>query len=154
MTLSFEKVIAGDTEAILIVATVYFVMAGLLSLILSLRIRSWPTTRGTLAHSNLDSMTPSMRADDVNYYADLKYSYVVDGVRYEGKRLSPTYIVASANLRFLLKWQISGITRLENNEVVVFYKPSAPQKSYLIKPGKIALTCTIGFILLPLIFWL
>lgn len=150
----FEDVMSGDTHAILIVATVYFVMAGLLSLVLSLRIRSWPMVQGTLVRSGLDPMGPSMRADEVNYSADLEYHYIVDGVRHQGKRLSPTIIVASANLRILLNWQMSGITKLANEEIAVFYKPSNPKKSYLIKPGKIALSCIIGFILLPLIFWI
>lgn len=149
----FVDLFNGDTQAILIVATVYFVMMGLISFALSLRIRSWPMVRGTLLHSGLDPMSPSMRADEVNYSADLMYHYVVDGKEYEGKRLSPTYIVASANMRFLLTWQMSGITQLANEGVAVFYKPSNPKKSYLIKPGKIALSCTIAFMILPLIFW-
>ena len=150
----FEDLFNGDTHAILIVTTTYFVMAGLLSLILSLRIRSWPMVRGTLVHSNLGAMSPSMRASDVNYSADLQYNYLVDDNHYQGKRLSPAVIVASANLRFLLTWQLRGITKFANDEIAVFYKPSNPKKSYLIKPGKIALSSTIGFTLLPILFWL
>lgn len=153
ITSFFQDVIDGDTHTILIVATVYFAMMGFISLALLLRIRSWPMVPGRLVHSSLNPMSPSMRADEVNYSVYLKYNYVVDGVKYEGKRLSPTYIVASANIRFLLTWQMSGITKVENEEVAVYYKPSNPIKSYLIKPGKITLICLIAIIMLPLIFW-
>lgn len=134
----FEELIRDESNAILIVATVYFVMTGLLGLFLSIRIRSWPMVRGTLVRSRLHSAVPSMSAGDANYHVDLNYSYVVDDVRYEGHRLSPTYIVASANLRFLLTWQMRGITELGDNEIAVCYNPSAPEKSYLIRPGVIS----------------
>lgn len=150
----FEELFRGETHAILTVATAYFVMTGLFGLILSIRIRSWPMARGTLIRSRLYSAVPSMTAGDRNYHVDLQYSYVVDDVRYEGHRLSPTYIVASANLRFLLTWQMRGISELGDDEIAVFYNPSAPEKSYLIRPGALSLTCIIGFMMLPAIFWI
>ena len=54
MSSFFEKAIDGDVHAILIIAIVYFVIVGILSLVLSLRIRPWPMTRGMLVVGYVD----------------------------------------------------------------------------------------------------
>lgn len=148
----FESLMSGDEQAILIVVAAYFALMGLISLIFQLRILSWPMTNGTLVHSDLSKWGASNFADEQDYEAEVKYHYQVDGKQYEEKRLSPWYMVVSANMRFLLRWQLTGITRLTPEEVAVFYNPSAPEKSYLIKPGKVGLGITAAIAIAPIIF--
>ena len=86
----FEAILAGDMQAIILLASIYFAVMGLVSLISCIRIRSWPTTSGVLLHSGLDTLGLGMRSDEHNYTADVRYSYRVAGKDYEGNRLSPT----------------------------------------------------------------
>ncbi len=125
---------------------------GLISLIFQLRILSWPMINGTLVHSDLSRWGATNFADEQDYEAEVTYRYRVNGKQYEGKRLSPWYMLVSANMRFLLRWQLAGITRLTPEEVAVFYNPSAPEKSYLIKPGKAGLCFTAAMVVLPGIY--
>ncbi|MEM7636247.1 MAG: DUF3592 domain-containing protein [Pseudomonadota bacterium] len=143
---------SGDEQAILIVVAAYFALMGLISLTYQVRILSWPMINGTLVRSDLSRWGASTRADEQDYEAEVTYHYRVDGKHYEGKRLSPWYMLVSANMRFLLRWQLAGITRLTQEEVAVFYNPSAPKKSYLIKPGKAGLCVTAAMVVLPIIY--
>ena len=148
----FERVMSGDEQAILIVVAAYFALMGLISLIFQLRILSWPMINGTLVRSDLSRWGATNFADEQDYEAEVKYHYRVNGKQYEGKRLSPWYVLVSANMRFLLRWQLARITRLTPDEVPVFYNSSAPEKSYLIKPGKAGLCFTAAMVVLPGIY--
>ncbi|MEO9877582.1 MAG: DUF3592 domain-containing protein [Anderseniella sp.] len=143
---------SGDEQAILIVVAAYFALMGLISLTYQLRILSWPMITGTLVRSDLSKWGATNRASEQDYEAEVTYHYRVDGKQYEGKRLSPWYMLVSANMRFLLRWQMAGITRLTREDVAVFYNASAPQKSYLIKPGKAGLCVTAAMVVLPIIY--
>lgn len=148
----FERVVSGDEQAILIVVAAYFALMGLISLTYQVRILSWPMISGTLVRSDLSKWGATNRAHEQDYEAEVTYHYRVDGKHYEGKRLSPWQMLVSANMRFLLRWQMAGITRLTQEEVAVFYNSSAPQKSYLIKPGKAGLCVTAAMVVLPIIY--
>jgi hypothetical protein len=69
---------------------------------------------------------------------------------YEGHRLSLWTVILSTNLRFILRWQMKGITHLSTDEVTVFCKQSNPKKSYLIKPGNIGFGFTVGIVFVPI----
>jgi len=148
----FEGIMSGDKQAILIVTAAYFALCGLVTLIFQTRILFWPMTSGTLVHSDLSRWGVSSFADEQNYEAGVKYHYQINGKQYEGKRLSAWYILASANMRFLLRWQLEGITMLAPENVAVFYNPSAPEKSYLIKPGRIGLGISAAILILPITY--
>ena len=133
-------------------ASIYFAVMGLFSLISCMRIRFWPTTSGVLLHSGLDTLGLGMRSDEHNYTADVRYSYRVAGKDYEGNRLSPTLVMMSTNLRFVLNWQMKGIKRLGVEQVVVLYNLSKPEKSFLIRPGMATFFLPLVFILISVIF--
>ena len=126
---------AGDRAAILTATAIYFVLTGAWSLAFCFRVRRWPSTMGRLTTASLRKFGHSMNASDQDYRANVLYEYDVDGQAFEGTRLSPTIIVASANARFLLRWQMKGIERVGEDGVRVFYKPGNPAKSYLIVPS-------------------
>lgn len=73
--------------------------------------------------------------DEREYEAKVRYSYSVDGITYQGDRLNAWYVMATHNLRALLKFQFRGIERHEGANVTVFFNPRKPQKSYLDVPG-------------------
>lgn len=135
MSVFIDNVLAGDRTAILTLAALYFVLMGLYSIWFCFRVRSWPSTVATLNHASLSRFGWSSTASDQDYRANVGYTFEVDGQRFEGHRLSPTIIIASANARFLLRWQMKGIERIGEKGARAFYKPSNPKKSYLIVPS-------------------
>ena len=130
-----DSLLAGDRAAILSAAAFYALAMGALSIWLCFRVRKWPSVVATLKHAGLDRFGWSGSASDQDYRADVAYSFEVDGQTYDGHRLSPTIIIASANARFLLRWQMRGIERIGEDSVRAYYKPSNPKKSYLIVPS-------------------
>ena len=148
----FAAVFAGDEQAIILLVVIYAALVGLVGLAVCLRIRSWPAASGVLLSSGLETWGAAQRSDEQDYEAVVRYRYSVDGEAFEGKRLSPTYMIASSNLRFLLNWQMSGITRRGADKVDVFYNPAKPEKSFLIKPGIIMLCFLAAITLISTIF--
>jgi len=71
------------------------------------------------------------------------YIYDVEGKTYHGKRVSPWIIVASHNAKFILKDQLSKVETYTENKVIIFYKPSNSDKSWLISPSKLGVFITI-----------
>ena len=78
------------------------------------------------------------------YEAAVRYSYCVDGVDYENDQLNPWVVMATHNLRFLLKLQFRGIQRQAGDNVTVYYHPQKPQKSYLTIPGWRSIVLVVG----------
>ena len=141
---------SGST--VLIIAAMYFSAVGLFGLVTQMRVLNWPMTTGRLSKRTLASMGPRMLAEDEQFEADVEYSYQVSGTSYDGDRLSPWQLLASFNLKSLVKWQMKGITEVSDGEVEVYYDPAAPEKSFLIKPGMLGLAFTAAVAALPLIF--
>ena len=150
----YDGAVNGDKQTWLFLIAIYSLFCGLISLIIQIRILNWAATPGTLIQSQAAIWGFASSASEVDYHANVRYNYTVAGTAYEGHRLSPTLIIVSANLRFILRWQMKCITHLSTDEVMVFYKPSNPKKSYLIKPGKIGICVTAGMVFFPVIYLL
>ncbi len=150
----YDGVINGDKQTWLFLIAIYTLLCGLISLIVQIRILNWAETPGTLVQSQVGTWSPSVSADEVDFYANVRYNYTAADTVYEGHRLSPWTVIVSTNLRFILRWQMKGITHLSTDEVMVFYKPSNPKKSYLIKLGKIGIAFTVGMVFFPMIYLL
>ena len=150
----YDGAINGDKQTWLFLIAIYTLLCGLISLIVQIRIFNWAETPGTLVQSQVGTWSPSVSADEVDFYANVRYNYTVADTVYEGHRLSPWTVIVTTNLRFILRWQMKGITHLSTDEVMVFYKQSNPKKSYLIKPGKIGFAFTVGMVLFPIIYLL
>jgi len=150
----YDGAINGDKQTWLFIFAAYTLLCGLISLIFQIRILNWAATPGKLIQSQAAIWGFASSASEVDYHANVRYNYTVAGTVYEGHRLSPTLIIVSANLRFILRWQMKGITHLSTDEVMVFYKQSNPKKSYLIKPGNIGICFTVGMVFFPMIYLL
>jgi len=102
--------------------------------------RRWPVASGRMLYSHVNQAEGNAAAS-----THVHYSYVVDGVTYESKRLrfgfypSRNYAVSVSELRRL---QGTGTLR-------VFYDPKKPSRSCLLA-GVNELTFTLPFLLLVL----
>ena len=150
----YDGAVNGDKQTWLFLIAIYSLLCGLISLIVQIRILNWAEIPGTLIQSQVATWSAAVSADEAHFFANVRYNYTVAGTVYEGHRLSPWLAIVSTNLRFLLRWQMKGITHLSPDEVTVFYKPSNPKKSYLIKPGNIGICVTAGMVFFPMIYLL
>lgn len=145
----------GNKQGILFYGSLYFLLVGSYSIIYQMKVRSWPITRGHLISSSVKGSGVDMGTSDQNFMTNIRYEYTVDGIKYKGNRLSMIVIVASYNLRFLLKKQLEGVMKNDDGSVVVFYNPNRPQKSFLIKPSSFGLAFTWLLTISPMFcFWL
>lgn len=120
-----------------------------------MRIRSWSNTRGNLIQSDIEAGIVSTQKSDQNFMVSVLYEYSVDGVKYQGNRLSGWLIWVTYNFRFLLEKQLKGIMQNNDGSVVVYYNPRNPQKSFLIKPSILGLLVTLVITVLPgFYYWL
>ncbi|MGI9389877.1 MAG: DUF3592 domain-containing protein [Boseongicola sp.] len=134
------ELFAGDQSAIILAAAVYCGVFGAWSVVYCFLVRRWPSTIGTLNEAGLTQFGWSTIPSGQDYRSDVQYTYEVDDQTFQGKRLSPTFIVTSLNARALLRWQMKGIERVGENGVRVYFKPTNPQKSYLIVPSNQTIT--------------
>ena len=89
------------------------------------RAKSWPTTTGKILNSNLIERWGS---EDMEYEANIKYSYTVSNVEYESNSLyfgllSPTS-----------KWPAKYLVKKykEPTEIQVYYNPKLPSNSVVL----------------------
>jgi hypothetical protein len=150
----YDGAVNGDKQTWLFLIAIYCLLCGLISLIVQIRILNWAATSGKLIQSKVANWGSASSVSEVHYNANVKYNYTVAGTVYEGHRLSPWTAIVSTNLRFILRWQMKGITYLSPDKVAVFYKPTNPKKSYLIKPGKIGFGFTVAVIFFPMVYLL
>ena len=143
-----EDLLAGDKNAVIIASASYFAVCGVWSVVFGWRLSRWPSVVGRIHRLEVAPIggrpfSPS----DQEYTGDVVYDYVVDGVAYRGDRLSPYYLRATHNLRFVIAWQLKWVERIGENGVRVRHHPTKPGKSYLIATGprSIALSAFLCF---------
>ena len=131
-----ENLFAGDRDAILLAAAGYFGLMGMIVSVRMIRLSQWPSVVGELHEEGIENAgIGAISVDEREYSAKVRYSYTVDGVRFENDQLNPWYVRVSHNLRALLKLQFRGIERLGDARVRIYYNRHDPQKSYLDVPG-------------------
>ncbi len=146
-----DQLKSGDPETWLFIFAIYCLVLGSYALFYCLRIRRWPSVFGGLKQSNFEFLSTSTSTRDQNYFAQVSYTYIVDGKEYQGRRLSPFIMIASHNLRFLLRLQMKHVETRDDGRVRIFYNPRRPEKSYLIPPRTTGLVAVISVMFLPLI---
>lgn len=139
----------GENYAVIAACMVYLLLMGGISITVCLRIRRWPHTVGTLTEDGVSSIGSY---DERMHAARVRYDYVVNGITYKGKRLSPFYMRATGTK--LAEWQKGGIERHGGDRVTVFYNPARPHKSYLIVPSLQAIAgVASGIALVTMLLW-
>ena len=146
---------SGDKQGVIFFAALYGFIVLTYSLIYQLRITNWPTAKGWLLGASVDKFgtTHAIRSEQ-DYISKALYEYTVDGVVYQGTRVSPWVIVASHNAKFLLERQISKITKNGDGSIQLFYSPGRPSKSFLIKPSLTGMVVTFVLAVAPMFFYL
>lgn len=146
---------SGDKQGICFFIAVYALLVLLYSWFYQLRIRRWPAVQGRLLEVSAKRFGATERVvSEQDYHASALYEYAVDGVTYQGKKISPWIIIASHNARFILQKQLDRIQSHSDGTVTIFYNPKKPNKSFLIKPGVVGLSLTFVLALAPAIaYW-
>lgn len=145
----------GEAQGVFFFAAVYVVLVLAWSLVYQLRVAAWPVTRGRLIAAGVRRFgaTDIVRARQ-DYVVSAEYEYTVGGTTYRGKRLSPWLVVASHNLRAVLRRQVEQVRRDAEGAVDVYYDPRRPQRSFLLKPGPVGIACTAALaVAVPLLYW-
>ena len=149
-----QLALEGDAQGIIFWGAIYALVLLTYSLIFQIRVFAWPSTRGTLADSGLDRFGTRSSGDVQKYVVKAHYHYRVDGSEFEGKRVSPWIFVTSGGARGILQQQMKGVKRNADGTVEVIYNPRNPNKSYLIRPGRIGQAITAVLALAPILFYL
>jgi len=145
----------GDEQSIVLLAAIYVLLVCSYSVIWQLRMNSWPNVTGHLGRLGLRKLGATEWAiTDQEYVSDALYTYRVAGKEYKGKRVSPWVMVASHNLRGLLRLQQKGVEVRHGNEVTVYYNPGKPGKSLLVRAGPVSQVFTALIGIGPLLFYL
>ncbi len=145
----------GEADAILFFIALYLLAVCTYSLIMQVRMRSWPGVQGQLLHMGTKKIGGGTRVtSDQDYRNKVLYEYEVGGARYQGRRLSPWIIQTNHNLRSLLKRQIGKVAVSEDGGVTVYYNPRKPKQSVLIKPIRFGILFTAALAFLPILLFL
>lgn len=123
-----ESAIAGELKAMFALAFILMGLAGVWSLIYQIRIDFWPTTESVLLKAGTRELGSDNLTAERWYMTDLRYEYVVDGVRYEGSELSPWKVMASYNMLVFLHKSMTPLG--VGDAVPVIYNPRNPKKSF------------------------
>ena len=145
----------GDEQSIVLLGAIYVLLVCSYSVVWQIRMNSWPSVTGRLEKLGLQKFGSTKWAiTDQEYVSDALYTYRVSGKEYAGKRVSPWVMVASHNLRGLLRLQQKGVEVRRDNEVTVYYNPGNPGKSFLVRSGPFSQMFTALIGVGPLVFYL
>ncbi len=135
-------------------ATYTFLVCGY-SMAYQIRIRSWPSTTGTLHDASIAKFgSTKQNPSDQEYQVNALYSYWVSNHHYEGHRVSAWIILTNNNLRVLLKKQLSEVKPGPAGLVDVFYNPNHPGKSFLLRPSITGIWITLVLGITPCVAYL
>ncbi len=145
---------AGDRQGVFFFIVVYVLVILTYSLFYQRYVASWSGTRGKLVQLGLRIFgATGWVISEQEYVTTSLYEYSVGGEKFQGKRVSPWAIVASYNVRFVLNKQMKHIKRYGDDGVEVYFNPKNPEKSFLIKPGKMGMAVTAMLAVAPMLFY-
>ena len=147
-----ESLLAGDQNAIIKAVLAYFVIVGCYAIFVTFRMSRWPSVIGQLHSIGEKAGVPSWSPDEQNFTGHARYTYTINGINYENDCLSPFYLLASYNLRFLIRWQLRFVERVKPDGVRIYYHSKKPKKSYLIRIGLRSKTLVIAIFVVPIAF--
>ncbi len=145
----------GDGQSILLLGAIYLLLVCGYLVVWQMRMNSWPNVTGHLERLGLRKLGGTEWAiTKQNYVNDALYAYRVGGKEYMGKRVSPWFMVATHNLRSVLRLQQKGVEIRRGNEVTVYYNPGNPGKSFLVRTGPVSQMFAALIGIGPLLFYL
>lgn len=151
----WELAAQGQAKGVWFWAGLYAFIVCTYSLMYQIRVRQWPMVEGTIVTLGIRQFGSSeWSKSDQDFVFDAKYNYKVSGKSYQGSRVSPWIFIVSYNLKILLKKQSQLIDYYPNGMIKVYHHPNKPQKSFLIKPGRLSIVVTVVLSLLPSILFM
>lgn len=151
----FNNLLAGDRDSLFLLVVIYFLLAGLYGTLYSLRMRLWPSVVGELEKEQLEYWYAGGEPQDRLMNVGVLYRYEVDGVTYEGHRVSPFYLRTNRGASYLLRHQQRGFQKTGDCHVRVYYDPKRPERAFLVVPSWQGFLFIAAFGLTPLILhWL
>ena len=147
----WDLVLDHEKQGYFFFGAVYLFIVCTYSIIYQIRISRWPHTAGDLIDIGTNLSSGGTHKSDYMYSSRSTYTYTVDGQTYEGYRVSPGVISASYNARKALAAQMKFLQFTPEGNVLVFYNPANPQKSFLIPTGPKSIAFTLLIADLPLI---
>ncbi|NSX56097.1 DUF3592 domain-containing protein [Parasulfitobacter algicola] len=131
---------AGDGPALAKLATAWFLFFTVKYHLDLRKIATWPSTIGKL--NEFKYLDASNHNDPLKMIA---YSYEVDGTPYKGGNTNLAHIrIGGPSSGSRIKKMMRRVQRIDDDKVVVFYNPSKPKKSLLLKPS----STEYGFLIL------
>lgn len=130
----WDLALEGNLQGLFFFISIYLLIVCGYSAIYEERVRRWPSVEGCLLELGIKNFgidSPSEQKRRIH----VTYKYEVNGKAFTGNRLSTWGMTTSGLLNFLLKFQMRGVQRADNGKVNIFYSPSKPEKSFLIKPS-------------------
>jgi len=133
----------GELQGIWFWASCYMLVVCLYSTYFQIQTRFWASTVGKIHNLGLKKLSHSNDLSEQQFRGNALYSYNVDGQTYEGTRISPWVFVTNHNAKGILLKQQAGIDMPTKDTVVVYYNPSKPKKSFLLKANKFGIVVTV-----------
>lgn len=131
----FNNVLEGDLSSILKLASVWCLFFGTKFLLELRTMEQWPSIVGDLHEFSVIGGPDA--SERVSAKVKTKYSFFVEDKEYKGKRLAHLAFGPSSGNVSLIKKMMAKVERPESGKVVIYYSPKKPQKSVLLRPGKI-----------------
>jgi len=145
----------GDEQSIVLLGAIYVLLVCSYSVAWQVRMNLWPSVTGRLEKLGMRKLPVTENSiPDQEYVSDALYTYRVGRKEYKGKRVSSWVLVASHNLRGVLRLQQKGVEVRHGNEVTVYYNPGKPEKSLLVRTGPVGQIVTALIGIGPLLFYL
>ena len=141
----------------LVIFVIMLVMCGVASWYLSraLACRNWPSTTGLIVSAERvkhTSQGPRRQPGSITYEAKLSYSYTVNGVPYEGRRVSFSDFAGTSGSSQAASARLARYS--PGRPVTVYYQPRNPAVSVLETQVRWpSIVFPIGFALLALLCW-
>lgn len=107
---------------------IYLVVMIAYSSLCSWRLHGWPHLVGKLLRADVEYLNVLDRG---SAWEDLHCEYKVAGEKYSGTRLSPLVLRGQVGPR--IKQELAKIQYVSKDQILVFFNPKKPSKSYLAK---------------------
>lgn len=143
--------LAGQAQGVFFLVASYALVAIGYSAIKQIRVLGWPSVKGQLERAEIRKVSLRERLKSTqDFVAAADYSYEVNGVEYQGSKISTRAMLSSRNARSVIKRHLEYVQQNANGELTVFYNPQKPANAILILPSRISIIFASALCLLPM----
>lgn len=141
----------GQAQGIFFFIASYAFVALGYSVVQQVRVLSWPSVQGKIERAEIRKVSLSERLKSAqDFVATAVYHYQVDGIEYEGNKISTRAMLSSRNARYILKRHLEYVQQNADGELTVFYHPQKPANAVLFLPSRLSIMFALALSLLPM----